>query len=114
MSDLERTINDAFERRSEFTPTRHDADVRDAVEQAIGMLARRKPQAAVLHRVRIDGDQAGNVQRAESLIRGGILMRCARLRLPVSKNEWISVSSDHLAMNDEPLATDCESPLTTM
>ena len=38
MTHLENIINDAFENRSEISPTSVAAEVRDAVEEAIGLL----------------------------------------------------------------------------
>jgi 2,3,4,5-tetrahydropyridine-2-carboxylate N-succinyltransferase len=46
MSDLERIIDEAFERRAQFTPTDHDPDVRNAVQQALAMLDRGKARVA--------------------------------------------------------------------
>ena len=47
MSDLERIINDAFEQRAELTPTRHDADVRQAVDSALAY-QQQHPETLVL------------------------------------------------------------------
>ena len=38
MSDLEQTINDAFERRAEISPSTVDAETKSAVEQAIALI----------------------------------------------------------------------------
>ena len=46
MSDLEQTINDAFERRADISPASVDAATKSAVEQAIGLIDSGKERVA--------------------------------------------------------------------
>ena len=46
MSDLEQTINDAFERRADISPASVDAATKGAVEQAIGLIDSGKERVA--------------------------------------------------------------------
>ncbi|MEM7256966.1 MAG: 2,3,4,5-tetrahydropyridine-2,6-dicarboxylate N-succinyltransferase, partial [Pseudomonadota bacterium] len=47
MSDLEKLINDAFERRAEITPASVDADTKAAIEQAIELIDSGEARVAV-------------------------------------------------------------------